>query len=141
MTQTGTIYDAVTNLPVPVATVAIYNNGNPTGEGTVADVSGNFSVYISDPNSYMRISSIGYTTAEVSPNGGSEAIYLNPNMNELPGVTVTAPAPTNTTTTTQATNNPNWAEMKPLLIGVLIIFVVGYLIAQSHDNTSRRATR
>lgn len=127
MTITGYIYDATTGMPIPAATITVLKNNTPTGEGTVGDSEGNFTVSVSDPaNSTIRATSIGYKTAVTSPYEASE-ISLFPSDTQLPGVTISAQTP--------AKQAINW---KPILIGVAAAFVLGYLINESHEHDRRK---
>ena len=65
-------------------------NGVPVG--TAADADGRWSFGF-NPGESVRVSSIGYTTRWTTAGSLALAFALTPLVEELPGVTITAPRP------------------------------------------------
>ncbi len=61
----GTVNDLSTGIPLPGANVIIKG----TSSGTVTDVNGNYSIEVTDPNSILVFSFIGYEEKEIQVNG------------------------------------------------------------------------
>ena len=84
----GRIVDAYTGEPVPGASLLTMRNGVPVG--TAADADGRWSFGF-NPGESVRVSSIGYTTRWTTAGSLALAFALTPLVEELPGVTITAP--------------------------------------------------
>lgn len=68
MIKTGKIINSADRKGIPYASVEITDvNGNYLGAGVSADVAGNFSIdtLMMQPGTFMRISSVGYSTISV----------------------------------------------------------------------------
>lgn len=94
MTIFGTIYDNVTKLGIPGASVSVVDSaGNALGTGIAADNNGWFQLIspLLDQGNKVWVSSIGYTSAMVDPNVfvASAALGLDPVAQNLAAVTVT----------------------------------------------------
>lgn len=151
MTVTGLVFDAMTGQPIPAATIAVIgSDGQMTGEGTVADVNGNFSLSVGSPNdSQLQISSIGYQTNVLDPYGVEEngQVSLFPSTTQLPGVTITAKAPNNSGSyNANQMNNLNnapsvstvFSTLKGPLITAGVIILLSYLFVEHNDKKKRR---
>lgn len=80
----GKVFDAQTKEPVIGATILT------AAGGTTTDNTGNFSVRNTEKNGSVKISSIGYTTLEVTPKeNGSLRIALEPAIENLQSLIVT----------------------------------------------------
>ncbi|MDB2520898.1 TonB-dependent receptor [Flavobacteriaceae bacterium] len=81
---TGAITDE-SGLPLPGATILEKNTNN----GVVTDFDGNYSIEITDENSVIVISYVGYTTQEISTAGLSDFNFSLQPSNELDEVVIT----------------------------------------------------
>jgi TonB-dependent starch-binding outer membrane protein SusC len=77
----GRVIDALTNQPMPGATILIKG----TTTGTTTDFDGNFSLATSS-NDILLISYLGYLTSEVNVSSEMLIVYLEAESNELDGV-------------------------------------------------------
>ena len=144
MTISGTIYDANTGQTLPGATIVeLQPDGALSGNGTVSDSAGNYSLNVNG-NSLIKFSYLGYeSVTDNASSSGNE--FLFPNSNSLPPVTVTAPhytpPPPNYLPTNNASMSSVWTTLKPLLPWVAGIFVLGYLINESHEKSKKKYRR
>lgn len=143
MQISGTIYDANTGQTLPGATIVeLQSNGILSGNGTVSDSNGNYSLDVNS-GSQIKYSYLGYQSLTDSASDAGDE-YLFPASNSLPQVTVTAPAYT-PPALPQYSNNSSmsqvWTSIKPLLPWVAGIFVAGFLINQSHEKSRKKYRR
>ncbi len=83
---TGTVLDGVTNEPLPGVNIVVEG----TTLGTVSDIDGKYSISVSDPNSNLTFSFIGYIPEKVAVNGQAAInITLLPSVESLEEVVVT----------------------------------------------------
>ncbi|MCB0737837.1 MAG: TonB-dependent receptor, partial [Bacteroidetes bacterium] len=88
VTISGEILDLKTG--EPVVGVTVYDT--LSGEGSYTNAFGFFSIIVSNENTYLRFSSVGYKTTYVKANAenGPMEIKLEANSNELSGVVIQA---------------------------------------------------
>jgi len=84
------VLDIATNQPIPGA----YLYTGPKSSPLFATFTNDQGTAEIDNSSSFRVSHVAYIDYEVFPGPGS-IIYLEPKINELPGVTVTAARPAN----------------------------------------------
>lgn len=134
----GKVFEALTGNPIPAATIAISKDGQPTGEGTVADSDGNFSVDVSDPDgSEATVSSIGFKSVVTPVHNLSSGISLFADTNSLPEVTVTAQAPT--TKDTPSGSRGFLDKYKYAILGVSAALILIVVLSGSHHKGLKTA--
>lgn len=136
MEFSGYVHDSSTNSPLPGATlVGIDSNGNTTGEGTVSDANGNYTLSLSDNNTRIQVSYIGYQTKQISVDQSISfiGVSLDAAIDQLPGVTITAPAPNPSPITAGPVQT-----LKKTWISLLIIFSFAFLVSESQERSTKR---
>lgn len=92
---TGKVFDHETNEPLPFVNVVLFQTSDSLYiDGTITDEKGNFTLQISDDNYFIKVSYVGYQPKLLNISDlENVTIRLDPNINSLSEVTITAQQP------------------------------------------------